>query len=325
MKTLGDIGEFGLIDRIARLLPGSPNVIEGIGDDCAVVRVADHVLLISSDLFIEDIHFRRSSATAEDIGWKAAAAGLSDIAAMGGQPLFGLVALSCPADTDVQFIEEIYHGIANILSRFGAVVVGGDTSRAHGLVTLDVTVIGESQSRRFLRRKGACSGDLLVVSGFLGQAAAGLHALEHGQAAPDLIDAHLHPKPRLAEGQWLCNHPAIHAMIDISDGLLQDAGHLAAASRLGVNIDPERLPVSPSLDQYCRKLALDPTQVMLTGGEDYELAFAVDAKGHEQTIHDFHHEFRTQLTAVGEFTDEWEGVRIGGAPTELSGHDHFKK
>jgi thiamine-monophosphate kinase len=163
MIRVGDLGEFGLIDRLARLLPTSPNVLEGIGDDCAAIRVGDRVLLVSTDLSIEEVHFRRTYCDPEDIGWKAAATSLSDIAAMGGAPLFCLASLACSPDTEAAFIERIYQGLSSAASRFGATVVGGDTSRTPGPLTLDVMVAGEARGGRFLRRKGARIGDVLAA------------------------------------------------------------------------------------------------------------------------------------------------------------------
>lgn len=318
-----DVGEFGFIDRLARLIPASPYVLEGIGDDCAVFRVSDRILLVSSDLCIENVHFRRERVAAADIGWKAAAACLSDIAAMGGAPLYCLTSLACPPSERTGFIEEIYQGMLSAMSRFGAVIVGGDTTRSDGGVTLDVTVIGEAVGGRYLRRRGAKIGDHIVVTGTLGSSAAGLHALTHGIDHPALIDAHMYPSPRILEGQWLCARPEVHAMLDISDGLCQDAGHLSKASRLGIDLYPERLPVAPGLARYCEEHKLDPMALMLTGGEDYELAFAIDAGESDLTLDAFHHEFRVETTVVGTVTDAWTGVRVHGETPASPGFDHF--
>jgi thiamine-monophosphate kinase len=320
-----DVGEFGLIRRIARLLPSAPSVIEGIGDDCAALRLGDRILLVSTDLSIQGIHFSPKYSAPEDIGWKAAAASLSDIAAMGGTPLFGLTSLACPPDTDVAFIEGLYQGIASAMSRFGTTVVGGDTSRNPDGIVLDVAVIGEPRSGRFLRRRGARIGDLLAVTGHLGLSAGGLDALRHGRSAPTLTYIHNHPSPRIPEGEWLARAEAAHAMMDISDGLVQDAGHLARANQLGINLYPERLPLYPPLARYCDEHGFDPKTFMLYGGEDYELLFALSASASRSAMEEFHREFRTVLTVIGEFTDAWTGVRIDGQePPDAAGHDHFR-
>lgn len=318
------MGEFGLIDRLERILPTSPLVIEGIGDDCAVLRFGEKQLLVSTDLFIENVHFRRDWAPPADIGWKAAAAALSDIAAMGGAPLFCLTSLACPADTPMQTIEEIYQGMSGALSRFGAVIVGGDTTRHDAGIVLDVVVIGETVGGRCLRRHGAEAGDRVIVTGHCGDAAAGLHALQRGHDAPELVQAHLHPTPRISEGQWLCRQPGVRAMIDVSDGLLQDLGHIASFSYLGIDVSAAALPVSAALARYAADSGQPPESFILHGGEAYELAFTVAATEADAVLASFHHEFRLETTAIGTVTDKWLGIRVDGVAVDASGYDHFK-
>ena len=324
MTTVRDIGEFGLIERITRMLHTSPAVVTGVGDDCAVLRICERLMLVSCDLFVENVHFRREYATWDEIGWKAAASCLSDIAAMGGQPMFVLVALGCPPDTKTNYIQMLYRGISAVVSRFGAVIVGGDTSVTQDGIVLDITAIGQTVGNRCLNRKGARPGDALAVTGPLGLSAAGLHALQQGNGAPALRQAHNSPRPRVPEGQWLCSQPFAHAMIDISDGLAQDAGHICEASHLGVNIDPEKLVITPDLQAYCDEHSLDPMAFVLNGGEDYELAFAMDGEHAERAVEAFGNEFRTQVNVIGEFTTEWSGVRLGGEPLESKGYAHFR-
>lgn len=325
MTTLREIGEFGLIHRLAQMLPAVPAVVEGIGDDCAILRVFDRKLLASCDLLVEDVHFERRNTSPEDIGWKAATASLSDVAAMGGAPLFALVALACPADTDVAFIEGLYHGLSDAVWQAGAAVVGGDTTASLERITLDVTVLGELIGNRYLPRRGAQVGDLLGVTGCLGRSAAGLFALGKGHDAPVLANAHRHPVARLAEGQWLSACLQAHAMIDVSDGLIQDVAHLAEGAKMGVDVDPERLRVDPDLGRYCEEQGLDPLDFMLTGGEDYELAFALAPDDAESCLNRFRREFRTPITLVGAFTDAWNGVRVAGEPPPArGGFEHFK-
>lgn len=323
MTSIRDLGEFGLIERISSLLPTSPSVVEGIGDDCAALRIGNRILLVSTDYSLEEVHFSRAYSSFEDIGWKAAASSLSDIAAMGGTPLFGLTTLLCPPDTDVQDIERLYQGLSGAMARFGAVIVGGDTVRSERRIGIDVVVIGEVRGNRFLRRRGAAIGDLLAVTGHLGVSSAGLHALQNGHTAPTLTYIHHHPSSRVPEGQWLAENDAVHAMIDVSDGLIQDAGHLAENSQLGINIRPDSLSAYHPLAKYCEEHGLNPFDFMFTGGEDYELLFAMRPEDHQQTLADFHREFKTAVTIIGEFTDEWTGVRIEGEETSLSGWNHF--
>ncbi|MBI4558088.1 MAG: thiamine-phosphate kinase [Candidatus Hydrogenedentes bacterium] len=324
MKTVRDIGEFALIERIARVIPTSPAVLEGIGDDCAVMRLDDRLLLASCDMSVEGVHFRREQAAPDDIGWKVAAAALSDIAAMGGTPRFALAAVSCPPDTPLTFVEELFKGMGNVLSQFGAVIVGGDTTRSRTGVAIDVTVLGEIYGDRYLRRTGAQIGDLLAVTGRLGLSAAGLHALEQRLDAPELVAAHFHPDPRIPEGQWLSTQTDVHAMIDVSDGLAQDAGHLVEASDLGINLNGERIVPAPPLAEYCQRHGLTALDFMLAGGEDYELLFALDPHSAPTLLDSFRTTFRTDATIVGEFTDAWTGIRLDGKPVAVAGFDHFK-
>ena len=324
MSTVGDTGEFGIIERISRTLQSSPTVVTGAGDDCAVLRFGERLMLVSCDMFIENVHFQRDYAAADEIGWKAAASCLSAIAAMGGQPMFVLTALACPADTKAHYIETLYRGVSAVVSRFGAVIVGGDTSVSHQGIMLDLTVVGQAVGNRCLTRRGARPGDVLAVTGPLGLAAAGLHALRNGYDAPVLCRAHKQPRPRVPEGQWLCSQPFAHAMIDISDGLAQDAGHIAESSHMGVNIDPAKLVVTPELRAYCDEHGLDPLEFILHGGEDYELAFAMEEEHSGKAIEAFGNEFRTNVSVLGEFTTEWTGVRLEGNPLPAKGYDHFQ-
>lgn len=323
MTTLGELGEFGFIDRIAPLLPQSAAVIEGIGDDCAVLEVGHRLLLVSCDLSIENIHFRRGVAKPEDIGWKAAASSLSDIAAMGGTPLFAVISLAAPADTKVEELLALYRGMRQATDHCGAAIVGGDTARSFEGITLDVTVIGESTGPRYLTRKGAEPGDFLAVTGLPGRAAGGLHAQETGADAPALLKAHYRPQPRIREGQWLCGRPEVHALIDVSDGVAQDAGHLARAAGLGIGIESEKLPVDAELGRYCTEKGLDARELILGGGEDYELAFAIGREQSGEILAAFSKEFDLPATVVGEFTADFEGVQVDGARPALRGFDHF--
>ena len=323
MTKVNEIGEFGLIERLSALLPTAPAVLEGIGDDCAVLRVFDRILLVSCDLSVEEVHFRCGTMPAEAIGWRAAASGLSDIAAMGGAPTFCLVALACPGNWDVAHVEDLYRGLSDAVLQAGAVVVGGDTTRSSDRLTLDVTVIGDMVGERYLLRRGAQMGDKVAMTGRPGMSAGGLDAITNKRAAPELVRAHEHPCPRIAEGQWLCTCPSVHAMIDVSDGVVQDAGHLSNAAGLGIDIDPEAVPIDPALSEYCGAYGLDPLSLALTGGEDYELLFAIDGADPEDSLERFRREFRTDITVIGSFTDEWHDVRVAGEPVDRGGFDHF--
>ncbi len=324
MTMLRELGEFGLIDRLTRVLPSNDAVVEGIGDDCAVVRVGERQWLVSCDASVEGIHFRRDLLSPDEIGWRAAASALSDIAAMGGIPRFVLVALACPPEMDVAVLDALYEGLADSCAQAEAAIIGGDTTKSPDGLFLDVTVIGEPSVGRVLLRRGAEDGDVLMVTGYPGRSAAGLLALMAGAEAPELVKAHTHPMPRLAEGQWLASQPGVHALIDVSDGLLQDAGHVAKASGLGVEIDACALSEDTVLAQWAGEIGFDPVAVALTGGEAYELVCAVDSAAAGGLGRDFGERFSVPLTGVGRFEAALDGVRTKGQVPGTLGHDHFR-
>lgn len=322
-ETISDIGEFALIERIKKALPTTPSIVHGIGDDCAVVRIFDRLMAVSCDMSIEDVHFRRSQATPQQIGWKAAASSVSDLAAMGASPMFATVAMSCSAATPVHDIEKLYHGINSCLSRYGIFVIGGDTSTGEKLF-LDITVMGTIRDEHYLLRTGARPGDKIAITGTPGVAAAGFHAMEHGHDAPTLAEAHFAPHPRIAEGQWLAMQEGVHAGIDISDGLLQDVGHIAEASGIGADVFTREIPIDSTLANYATIHSCDALQFAMFGGEDYELAFALDAENAHAIVDAFQAEFRTPINIIGEFSDDFEGLRINGEPAKESGFQHFQ-
>ncbi len=333
MSKLSEIGEFGLIKKIADIVHAqnphqvhdeSPaKVIEGIGDDCAVLSMQDSTLLVSSDLFVQEIHFSPEFASWEDIGSKAASAAISDIAAMGGIPRFGLVSLACPQDTETQVIEDMYKGLASSFASYGANLVGGDTAKSDAGFSIDVTVIGEPKGQRILLRKGARNGDKLAVTNYLGLSPAGLHALRNGIEVPELVHAHLHPAARIEQGIWLAEQENVHAMIDVSDGLIQDAAHIASAASIGVDIDSKLVPIHPALAQYCSQNNLNALEMALTGGEDYELAIAVSPSQVQALQSAFEKQFKMNLHIVGTFTDTFKEARLDGKTIQAKGFNHF--
>jgi thiamine-monophosphate kinase len=323
MATLRDIGEFGLIERVTRALRRSPGVVEGVGDDCAVLRFGNALLLATCDASIEHIHFCRDWAAPHDIGWKAAAGAISDIAAMGGDVRYVLSSVACPADSDSAVIEQICAGIVDAVESCGAVLVGGDMTASQAIIGIDISVLGEAVDGRYLTRAGALSGDAVAVTGFPGLAAAGLLALQRGIDAAPLIQAHLRPVPRLAEGRWLLARAGVHAMIDLSDGLLQDLGHIAERSRVGINVDSDLVPLGPALNGFDSILCEPLECLALSGGEDYELAIALDPALAPAICRDFAAAFDRPLTVVGEVSSDWQGIRLDGQEPGRRGFDHF--
>jgi thiamine-monophosphate kinase len=325
MTTLRDLGENGLIQRFRALLPDDApaDLLTGIGDDCAVLRLGGEVLLVSCDASLENIHFQRRCMPGEGIGWKAAASAISDIAAMGGEARFLLVTIAAPSDTETAFLDDLFRGISGAAAHCGAVIAGGDTTRSPEGVVIDIMALGVAPGGRYMLRGGARPGDVLAVTGWPGLSAAGLLALQAGVEAPPLTEKHLHPLPRLAEGQWLARRESVHAMIDLSDGLLRDAGHIAEAAGIGADIDPDALPVSPAFREYGRLIGVDPRALVLSGGEEYELIIAVDGAAWAGLKKDFGAEFELELTAAGRFT-ELRGIRVAGEIPDETGFDHFR-
>ena len=271
---VSELGEFGLIRRLASAIdPGPAELIVGIGDDAAVWRLGDRALIATTDTLVEGVHFL-PRAPWRDVGWKALAVNVSDIAAMGGRPLFALVTLALPPQTGVAAIDDLYAGLNDCAREYGVTIAGGDIVRAPQ-VSVTVALLGEAQewdgAPLLLRRDAARAGDVIAVTGALGDAAAGLRRLREGAPPGDpLARAHLHPEPPLATAQ-LAASLGIPCGIDISDGLLQDLGHVCEMSGLGADIHAGALPLSADLRAAYPDDAL---ALACTGGEDYQLLLA---------------------------------------------------
>ena len=237
-STLADIGEFGLIDRIRARFP-APEGVTGIGDDCAVLPQKDGMeTLVSTDMLVEGTHFLRDDIPPYRLGWKSAAVNLSDIAAMGGSPVGTFLSVAFPADLEAGWVEEFLRGYGDLCGRFDTPLLGGDTTASPDRICINVAVLGECPAGGARRRSGALPGDLICVTGTLGDSAAGLKAIlegvERDADVQALIDRHYLPLPRVEEGLRLAATPGVHAMMDLSDGLGSDLRHiLNASSRLG--------------------------------------------------------------------------------------------
>lgn len=285
-STLSRIGEFGLIERLGRILaadaaaPAAGDVVLALGDDAALLRVPPGTELVATiDALVEEVHFRRTWSRPEDLGWKALAVNVSDLGAMGARPLGALVTLAVPPGTDVRWIEGVYRGLARCAAEYGCPVVGGDTVRAPRHAALSVAALGSVPAGQVVRRSGARPGDLLCVTGVLGDSGAGLALLQAGlprrkRYAP-LYEWHFRPRPPVAAGALLAGAGLATAMLDLSDGLTSDVGHLARASGAGARVEAMRLPISDAARQAARELGADPSRWALYGGEDYQLLFSV--------------------------------------------------
>jgi thiamine-monophosphate kinase len=237
--TAREVGEFGLIARVVARLGTGPQVLLGPGDDAAVVAVPDGRVVATTDVLVEGVHFRRDWSTGYDVGRKAAAANLADVMAMGGTGTALLVGLSTPPDLPLDWALGLADGLRDEAALLGAVVVGGDTTRGERVV-VSVTALGDLGGRAPVTRGGARPGDVVVLAGRLGHAAAGLERLEAGERDGPLVDAHRRPSPPYALGPVLADLGAT-AMCDVSDGLVPDAGHLASASGVVIGLHSGRL------------------------------------------------------------------------------------
>ena len=280
-------------------------------------------MLLTCDASLEGVHFKRDWGNPQDIGWKAAVSALSDIAAMGGRANFVLVTLALPIDVALDYVEALYGGIKAAVEHARALIVGGDTTASHSGIVLDFTVVGEVVGRPMLR-SGARPGDVIAMTGAIGERGAGLHALLHGMEAKELIRAYLHPFPRLAEGQWLQAQPGVKAMMDVSDGLVPDAGHIAKASGLGIDLQRDWLPANAVLEEFWRGQGLECAVQRLRSGEEYELLVVLDAAEAKGVCEAFEREHEFPLTVVGVCSDGHEGVWVDGWETDEKGFEHFR-
>lgn len=313
--TLGDLGEFGLIARVAGQ-GESPQVIIGPGDDAAVVAAPDGRIAVSVDAFVEGVHFRRDWSTAIDIGRKVVAASMSDIVAMGAKPTALLVAFSAPGDLATAWAVQCTAGMKEEAAEVAAVIVGGDVTAAPQIV-ISVTAIGDLAGRRPVTRSGARPGDIVAFAGRLGWSAAGLAVLSRGFRSPKaLVDAHRQPRPPYAAGMAAAE--TAHAMIDVSDGLMADARHVAEASGVVIDLERARLEIPEPLASAASAYNIDPLQWILTGGEDHAIlaTFARPA--------DVPDAF-TPIGTVRGVDERGPGVCLDGARIQAhGGHEHFR-
>jgi thiamine-monophosphate kinase len=270
-STLGQIGEFGLINRVARTVSQGPAVLLGPGDDAALIRAADGRVVASCDLLLEGRHFRRDWSTGYQVGRKAAAQNLADIAAMGGVGTALLVGLAAPADLPLSWARALSAGLADEAALVGASVAGGDTVRAQTLL-IAVTALGDLQGRAPVTRSGARPGDVVAFAGELGWSACGLELLLRDAEGPkQALARHRSPEPPYAQGPAAALAGAT-AMLDVSDGLLADVGHIAEESGVAIDLDPAAFPIDPQLRETAGRLGVDVLDWVLTGGEDHALA-----------------------------------------------------
>jgi thiamine-monophosphate kinase len=335
--------EFDLIDslrkRVASTSLRSESLVAGIGDDAAVFRgTSGKETVITADLLVEDVDFRRTTTPPYLLGHKALAVSLSDIAAMGARPLWSLISIGVPEDVwQTDFAARLYDGLLNLANHYGVQLIGGDTSRTNEHIVIDSVLVGECAAGTAVMRSGASAGDQIFVTGSLGGAAAGLRLIERGahlaeqnlgdedsQKLDHILLRQLRPEPRVGWGIVLGEERLATAMIDLSDGLSSDLNHLCAAGGVGALIDSALLPIDNYVTELCGRRALDPLQLALHGGEDFELLFTVKP---ENVARMPRRVDGVEIKRIGEITNASEGVKIteGSRTWELKpgGWKHF--
>ncbi len=332
---VSELGEFGLIDLLAEMAYGARDdktaswqqLVVGIGDDAAAWHGDTSIQLATVDSLIQDVHFSLGTASWNEVGWRAMAANLSDIAAMGGVPRYALVSLALPRHTEVDDVAALYRGMIELAQQSGVAVIGGDTVSAP-LVAIAITILGNTRNRDecVLTRLTAEPGEQVAVTGYLGASAAGLEMLSRKLqfdtgATTCFRNAFLHPYPRIAEGQLLLD-TGVKTAIDISDGLISDLKQICKASQVGARIEIDAVPVQPLVKANFGDKSLE---LALSGGEDYELLFT----GSAEVIDRVKQAASCPITVIGEITADEAGevtlIDKNGSPFELgkAGWEHF--
>ncbi len=326
--NLAQLGEFGFIERIRQAVreTAESGVRIGIGDDCAVLELPPgELLLTSTDLLIEEVHFRSEWSDWRSLGEKSVAVNVSDIAAMGGRPRHLYLGLAIPSDRPLADLDRFLEGFLAAADEYGALLVGGDTCGSPGPLMIAVTVEGATPADQVIYRSGARPGDGIYVSGVLGDSALALRCLRDGlPPEPELAERHHRPRARVALGRALAELALPSAMIDVSDGLLADLGHLLRASAAGAQLESPRIPLSKS---FRKALAADPAlmELAMSGGEDYELLFTVSEENQSRLTA---LSGGVPVTRIGTVTTADRGLRLLGPtgrerPVDARGFNHF--
>lgn len=328
-NSLGQLGEFGLIERIRRQVTNSNSVTVGIGDDCAATTLEPgHLLLTSKDLLIEDVHFRRDWTNMYHLGRKSAAVNLSDIAAMGGQANHLFLGVGLAKDLSETELDQFTSGFLDEINAAGATLCGGDTCRSPHSLLISVTVHGSIAAEHLLCRNGAHQDDDIYVSGTIGDSALALVQLQRGETpSGHFAQRHHCPTPRLALGQALAQGLLATAMIDVSDGIFSDLGHILEQSQLGAQLFQEQIPLSAAAKKHLADNPQD-TDTARRGGEDYELLFCAPTH-HRDRIDQLAIELQLPLTRIGCCVAADQGMSLIDATgqqqqIQATGFNHFR-
>lgn len=322
-----DLGEFDLIKRMsAGIVPTRRSVIVGIGDDCAAMEPSKgKVQLVTTDMLVEDVHFRASTAEPFQIGWKSLAVNISDVASMGGEPTYAFVSIGLPRETKVEFVDALYSGMRRVANDYSVDIVGGDTVSSPQII-INIALLGEVEKENLILRAGAKTGDAIVVTGSLGGSDAGFAILEHDLPIEG-TERHLLPVPRVREGRLLARSGYVTSMIDISDGLASEVHHICEMSVKGAKVFMKDIPLFYNVHQVAELTGRRPYSLALHGGEDYELLFTCHPDKVSILAEDMRKECDTPLTIVGRIVDGYsitiEDLSGRIIPLPPRGYDHF--
>jgi thiamine-monophosphate kinase len=330
---LSQIGEFGFIDRIkAGCLIREKNVIKAIGDDCCVFRTSgDLVTLLTTDMLVENIHFIRNAMPPFSLGRKALAVNISDIAAMGGTPREAVISIAIPNSVDVEYLDALYDGMKSMAREFDVNLLGGDTTSSPEHLVINIALVGEEAEDEILYRSGAKPGDVIFLTGDVGSSAAGLDILLNKREIDcwtELMEAHYNPIPNMKAGRIIAGLRIANSMIDVSDGVASDLGHICFESNVGAVIKEEKIPVTDQFKKYCQEFKLDFEYLTLHVGEDYILLGTVPRKYSDKLENALKAE-NCGYFPIGRII-EGAGIQLkrgDGSLKEVNarGYDHFKK
>ena len=321
---ISQLGEFGLIERIRkknRKGVHHSETIVGIGDDCAVVRSKSREnFLLTTDTLVENIHFSKKYYSFFDIGYKSLAVNLSDIAAMGGVPLYALVTASLPSETKIKEADEIYRGVSELASEFNVEIIGGDTVKSPSVLMISITLVGKTVFGSGIKRSGAKVGDIIFTSGTFGDSAAGLYLLQKRIVGyKELKKKHLNPYPRIKDGLLIAKSGFANSMIDSSDGFDKSVRFICKESNVGCEVHLDKIPISNALKDFVSRFPLPASPLILFGGEDYELIFTVPLEKKSY--------FEKKFYEVGRITKGKKIVYVDSNNKKINlldnGYDHF--
>jgi len=323
-----EIGEFNLIKRMANIL-GIPrrSVIAGIGDDVAVLYSPERkLLLVTTDMLVENVHFSISTATPYQIGWKSLAVNISDIASMGGEPTYAFVSIGLPRNTNVEFVDEFYTGMRDVATKYDVDIVGGDTVSSPEII-INISLLGEVEKENYILRSGAKYGDAICITGDVGGSSAGLEILQQ-KFSIEGTKKHLMPEPRVQEGRLLARSGFVTSMIDVSDGVSSEIYHICEQSKTGAYIYMKDIPLSPNVLSVAQHTNKNPYDFALYGGEDYELLFTCRPDKFQFLKDQVLRMCNMPITQIGKILDVSSLITIEDEsgktiPLESKGYDHF--